>query len=60
MTIVDQVREWHCRGRPETGRGKDQVLGRVGGRDNQAWGCQKQPLGFEPGSAVFMGRSVNG
>ena len=31
-SIGDQVRRWHCRGRPETGSGKHQVLDGVGGK----------------------------
>ena len=32
MTVGSQVWKWHCRDRPETGRGRHQILGKVGGR----------------------------
>jgi hypothetical protein len=31
-SVGNQVQWWHCRGRPETGGGRHQVLGGVGGR----------------------------
>ena len=31
-SIGNQVQRWHCRGRPETGSGRHQVLDGVGGR----------------------------
>ena len=31
-SVRNHVQGWHCRGRPETGGGRHQVLGGVGGR----------------------------
>ena len=31
-SIGNQVQRWHCRGRPETGSGRHQVLDGVGGK----------------------------
>jgi len=31
-SVGTRVQGWHCRGRPETGGGRHQVLGGVGGR----------------------------
>jgi hypothetical protein len=31
-SVGNQVQGWHCRGRPETGGGRHQVLGGVGGK----------------------------
>ena len=31
-SVGNQIQRWHCRGRPETGGGRHQVLVGVGGR----------------------------